>query len=141
MTSATAVRTVSAPPERVWAVLTDHEGMPRWAPGLKVALTRRGTDDPNGVGAVRRLGIGFAGPIVEEIVTFEPTHRFGYRALAGIPLKNYRGEVVLRPDGPGTEIRYTVSVDELLPFGEPQLVKGIAHGLLSGLLRGVRSAG
>ncbi|WP_130293229.1 SRPBCC family protein [Pseudonocardia sediminis] len=137
---ATSVRTVDAPIDRVWAVLADHEGMSSWAPGLKVELTRPGTTEPNGVGAVRRVGIGSPGPIVEEIVTFEPGQRLGYRALAGVPLRNYRGEVTLRPSGSGTEITYTVDADKRLPFGESLAVKGLATVLVSGLVRGVGAA-
>lgn len=137
---ATSVRTVDAPIDRVWEVLTDHEGMSSWAPGLAVEVTRPGATERNGVGAVRKVGIGSPGPIVEEIVAFEPGARLGYKALAGVPLKNYRGEVTLRPAGSGTEITYCVDADKRLPFGESLAVKGLAAALLSGLVRGVRSA-
>lgn len=137
---ATSVRTVDAPIDRVWQVLSDHEGMTSWAPGLKVELSRPGAAEPNGVGAVRKVGIGFPGPIVEEIVAFEPGRRLGYKALAGVPLKNYRGEVVLRPAGAGTEIVYNIDADQRLPLGESLAMKGLAAALLSGLVRGVRAA-
>ena len=141
MIRSTAVRTVAAPPDQVWEVLADHEGMSRWAPGLRVAVTRPGTSETGGVGTVRKVGFGVAGPIIEEVVAFEPGRLLGYRALAGVPLRNYRGEVELRPAGAGTEIRYTVEADRRLPFGEALLVKGLAAGLLSGLVRGVRATG
>ncbi|QJY50370.1 SRPBCC family protein [Pseudonocardia broussonetiae] len=137
----TAVRTVAAPPDQVWGVLADHEGMRTWVPGLRVAVTRPGTSETGGVGTVRKVGFGIAGPIVEEVVAFEPGRRLGYRALAGVPLKDYRGEVVLSPAGAGTEIRYTVEAEQRLPFGEALLVRGLAAGLLSGLVRGVRAGG
>ncbi|WP_337830963.1 SRPBCC family protein [Pseudonocardia sp. TMWB2A] len=137
MIRATSVRTVSATPDAVWSVLSDHEGMSAWAPGLKVAVTRAGTPEPNGVGAVRKVGIGSPGPIVEEVTAFEPGRRLGYRALAGVPLKNYRGEVTLRPVGTGTEITYAVEADKRLPAGEALLAKGLSKVLLSGLVRGV----
>ena len=35
--------------------------MSAWAPGLKVAVTRAGTPEPNGVGTVRKVGIGSPG--------------------------------------------------------------------------------
>ncbi|WP_205347078.1 SRPBCC family protein [Pseudonocardia broussonetiae] len=141
MIRSTAVRTVAAPPDQVWGVLADHEGMRTWVPGLRVAVTRPGTSETGGVGTVRKVGFGIAGPIVEEVVAFEPGRRLGYRALAGVPLKDYRGEVVLSPAGAGTEIRYTVEAEQRLPFGEALLVRGLAAGLLSGLVRGVRAGG
>ena len=137
----TSVRTVAAPVDRVWAVLADHEGMSSWAPGLKVKVVRPGSSDPNGVGAVRKVGIGVPAPVVEEIIAFEPGERLGYKALAGVPLKNYRAEVTLRSTGSGTEITYAVDIDKRLPFGESIAAKGMAIVLLTGLVRGIRSAG
>lgn len=115
--------------------------MSSWVPGLKVELTRPGATESNGVGAVRKVGIGSPGPILEEVVTFEPGERLVYKALAGVPLKNYRGEVTLRPTGSGTEITYAIDADKRLPFGESLAVKGLATAPLSGLVRGVRSTG
>ncbi|MEB3065280.1 SRPBCC family protein [[Mycobacterium] zoologicum] len=113
---ATATTTVAAPPSRVWAVLSDYEGMSDWAPGLKVTLARAGAPEPSGVGAQRRVNAvpGMA-PMVEEIIAFEPDHRLSYRAVSGIPFRNYVGDVVLRPAGSGTEVSYTVSADNRLP--------------------------
>lgn len=88
MIRSTAVRTVAAPPDQVWGLLADHEGMSTWVPGLRVAVTRPGTSETGGVGTVRRVGFGIAGP-----------------------------------------------------FGEALLVRGLASGLLSGLVRGVRAGG
>ncbi|MFP5021173.1 SRPBCC family protein [Pseudonocardia phyllosphaerae] len=139
MPRATSVRTVPDPPDTVWAALADHEGMATWLPGLKVQVTKPGNPEPNGVGAIRKAGIGSPGPIVEEITAFEPGHRLAYRALAGVPLRNYRGEVTLRPSGSGTEISYAIETDQRLPIGEPQLIKGMASVLLGGLVRGVKA--
>src|SRR5699024_10530586 len=49
----TATATVAAPANRVWAVLSDYEGMSSWAPGLKITVARPGSPEPNGVGAQR----------------------------------------------------------------------------------------
>ena len=52
MVSYEAAVTIEAPPERVWAVLTDHERLPRWVPAVNastviagaVGLVARGAD-------------------------------------------------------------------------------------------------
>jgi uncharacterized protein YndB with AHSA1/START domain len=138
----TVTKTVNAPIERVWTVLADHEGMSSWAPGLRASLTTDGTPERNGVGAVRRLDAPGPMPaIVEEITGFEPQRRLAYRALAGVPLKNYAGEVVLTAQGSGTRIDYTVSADQRLPVVEQVLVRLIATGLLNALGRAVRTSG
>ncbi|MEZ0364965.1 SRPBCC family protein [Mycobacterium sp. pUA109] len=113
---AQARTTVAAPVTRVWAVLSDHEGMSNWAPGMKASLVRPGDPERNGVGAQRRLQPApFLPPFVEEITAFEPDRRLSYRAVSGIPLRNYAGEVELRSVGEGTEITYRVSADNRIP--------------------------
>jgi uncharacterized protein YndB with AHSA1/START domain len=136
---ATSTATVNAPVDHVWEVLADHEGMSRWAPGLKVALRAEGATDRNGVGAVRVIDApGPAPSIVEEVVTFEPGHRLGYRALSGVPLKNYAGDVLLREVGGRTEIAYTISADQRVPLVERAAVKAISFVLLNALVRQAR---
>jgi uncharacterized protein YndB with AHSA1/START domain len=137
--TATATASVAVPVDRVWAVLSDHEGMSAWAPGLKAELTKPGETERNGVGAVRKLSTpGPAPAIVEEITAYEPDQRLAYKALAGVPLKGYRGEVQLRPSGAGTEIEYTISVEPRVPVVEPAVAKLIARSLLALLVRQVR---
>lgn len=124
---ATATATVSAPVARVWAVLSDHEGMSRWAPGLKATLVRHGDFERNGAGAQRRIkALPLMAPLVEEVTVFKPDQRLSYRGVSGIPFRNYVGDVQLRPSGGGTEISYSVSADNKLP--------GVAAVLANGLL-------
>lgn len=134
--------TVSAPIDVVWKVLADHEGLGNWGPGISAALTTPGEGDPNGVGAVRRISTPLPAPaIVEEVTTFEPGRRLTYKALAGVPLRNYRGDVVLEEAGGGTAISYTVLADQRVPLVEKALTKVIAAALLNGLVRAVKKAG
>ena len=133
--------TVSAPIATVWKVLADHEGISNWAPGLSATLTSTGASDRNGVGAVRRIKGPLPVPaIVEEVTAFEPGRRLTYKALAGVPLRNYHGDVVLEQAGGGTSISYTVRADQRVPLVEKALTKVIAAGLLNGLVRAVKKS-
>ena len=38
-----------------------------------------------------------------------------YTVVKGIPVRNYRAEVTLRPEGEGTRVRWTASWDRTLP--------------------------
>ncbi len=135
---AVATAVVSAPPDRVWAALADHEAMSSWGPGIKVTLTKKGLEDRNGVGAVRRISApGPAPTVVEEITRFEPGSVLAYQALAGVPLKNYSGEVRLTPDGTGTRIEWSISADQRVPLAEKAVIKTIATVLLRLLVRAV----
>lgn len=127
---ATATATVAAPLARVWAVLSDHEGMSSWAPGIKVSLVRAGATERNGMGARRRIKTAPLLPaIVEEVTAFEPERQLSYRAVAGVPFRNYTGQVQLRPADAGTEIRYTISADNRLPAVAPLLARGLLFAL------------
>lgn len=68
---------VDAPIERVWAVLADVEGQPRWMDEMKAI--RILTPGPAGVGTtaeadVRMFGITVTDPVT--ITEFEPPHRY-----------------------------------------------------------------
>jgi uncharacterized protein YndB with AHSA1/START domain len=113
----TSQTTVTAPIETVWDALSDHSGISRWAPGLTVTMDRLGAADPNGVGAISRIASPGPTPdIVEEVVTFEPPHLLGYKALSGTPFPGYTGEVRLTEAGAGTRISYTVSSTSSFPL-------------------------
>ncbi|KRC48837.1 MULTISPECIES: SRPBCC family protein [unclassified Nocardioides] len=138
---ATSSTTVAAPVSTVWAVLAEHEGMASWGPGMKVVMTAEGSPDRNGVGAVRSISApGPAPAIVEEITRFDVDHALGYKALSGVPFKNYRGEVVLTAEGAGTRITWTLEADSRVPVAEAVALKGVVTTLLTLLVRAVKKA-
>ncbi|GAA4823336.1 SRPBCC family protein [Nocardioides caeni] len=136
---ATATATVTAPVSQVWAALADHEAMASWGPGMKVTMAKLGADEPNGVGAVRSIKApGPAPAIVEEIVRFEPDHALGYRALSGVPFRDYSGEVVLTAVGGGTRIEWTLNADQRIPLVEAVALKTVSVTLLQLFVRAVK---
>ena len=46
---------IQAPIERTWAIVSDHERMASWVGFDRVTITRSGTPDRNGYGAVRQM--------------------------------------------------------------------------------------
>jgi len=127
----TFTHTVPVPPATVWGVLADHSGMSRWTPLRHVVMEAGGSPDPNGVGAVRALHL-VGPPIREQVTEFEPERRLGYRALSGIPARDYTGEVVLEPTGDGTRIRWTITFAPAVPglqFPIAAAIRGTARGL------------
>lgn len=135
-----AFRRIPVPVERVWPVLADHEGMSEWFPGVRVSLVREGDADRNGVGAVREVrGLGV---IREEVTAIEPGRRLAYRALSGIPLREYAGEVTLAPDGDATGVTWILSCAHRSPFVR-YVLQGLAMLYLYAFLRAAarRAAG
>lgn len=136
---AVATAVVPAPPERVWEVLVDHEGMSSWGPGMTVTLDKVGAAERNGLGAVRRIKAPGPMPaIVEEVTGFDAPRRFAYRALSGVPFRNYHGEVLLTPSGTGTAIEYAVSVDPRVSGLEGAAARLVATTLLRLLVKATR---
>jgi uncharacterized protein YndB with AHSA1/START domain len=108
--------TVSAPIETVFDVLTDHRGYAQITPLRSVTLEREGDPAPNGVGAIRRLGL-VGPPIREEVTEFDRPTRFVYRLLSGAPVRDYIGTVELAPDGDRkTHVVYRVDTFPVIPL-------------------------
>jgi len=127
---------IAAPPDAVWRVITDHAGMSKWTP-LECALIRPGTPEPNGLGAVRRL-TGPGTTIEEEVVRWEPLHRFDYRLTKGAPMRDHSGHVFLTPDGDGTRVQWTVSFRPLIP-GTGPVLRTVLQRAFDGALRKLKS--
>ena len=100
----------STPIETVWRLLSTVDTWPTWSRHKLASLEREGSATPDGVGAIRVLGVDPRKPTKcnrEEVVAFDaPTH-FAYTLLSGQPLDDYRSDVQLLalPDG-GTRITW-----------------------------------
>lgn len=132
MTEIQVERLIPASPERVWEILIDHEGMTRWLPVREVVRRRPGTGDPNGVGAVRTIrGMGLV--LEERVVESKPPERLVYELTAGAPIRDHRGEVVLRREGAGTRVRWSVRFRPLVPGTGALLGLVLKRSLVQGL--------
>jgi hypothetical protein len=106
--------------------------MASWAPGMAVELEREGTPAPNGVGAVRSIRGPAVVHIREEVTGFDPERRLSYRALSGIPLRDWAGEVELAEHAGRTTIRWTITATTALPGAD--VVLRVAAGVLASAL-------
>jgi uncharacterized protein YndB with AHSA1/START domain len=123
---------VEASPERVFEILTDHEGMVRWSGAKEAVLRHPGDPPPNGVGAVRVLRMsGFA--IEEEILAYDPPKRMEYRLLAGVPIRDHHGEIRVDPDASGSRVVWSMRFRPRIP-GTGWLMERITLHLLSNVL-------
>lgn len=107
-------RTTTAAPEVVWRWLADAASWQEWTRLTDTRLEREGTPVPDGVGAIRRFARS-GGSSLEEVVVFDPPHHLAYVLLRGLPIVNYRADVVLEPDGTGTRIRWHSQFDTKYP--------------------------
>jgi uncharacterized protein YndB with AHSA1/START domain len=115
MPSFSSVTTIRAPRETVWAVMSDHLRYADWSSAREVTIERPGVPAPNGLGAVR---VFHAGPskVREEVTEWEPPSRLVYRVVSGLPVRGYRSEMHLDPDGDGTVLTWSSEFAPRLPL-------------------------
>jgi uncharacterized protein YndB with AHSA1/START domain len=131
-------RYFSHPVERVFRRYTDHAGWTDWAGLGTVRLTREGSPDRNGVGAVRAFST--APGLREEVVRFEPPTRMEYRVIGGVPIKDHHGEVLFASEGSGTRLTWRVTFRPAIPgLGWPteRLLTVLFRRMLASLARDI----
>jgi Polyketide cyclase / dehydrase and lipid transport len=103
-----------APRDVVWSILADGGGWAQWGPWSRSELERDGSPPPGGVGSIKRLARGRL-TLREEVTEFEPPSRYGYRLLSGLPVRDYRAQVVLSDAADGTGIHWHSEFDARFP--------------------------
>jgi len=129
MQTITVKRTIDAPIEQVFEILSDHANYKSF-PGVKDSrLLQEGKPDRNGLGAVRRIetpGVWF----VEAITAFERPRRFDYRITeCSLPLEHQGGSVRCEPAGKATLVTWTTTLRIRIP-----LIGGLLTRLAAGKL-------
>jgi len=114
--------TIDAPLAFVFERMVDHEAMSDW-PGVSGAtLSVEGSPTRNGLGAVRVIKAkGLA--LHEEVVHFEPPHRYDYSIIKGLPV-DHLGTVRLEEIGDSVELSWEVTISSAWPF-LAQIVTGL----------------
>lgn len=123
-------RTLRAPADKVFELLTDHANY-RQFPGVTgSSLLQEGTPERNGVGALRRIETP-KGWFEETITAFERPRRFEYRIVrSSLPLEHQGGTVVCEPTADGTRVTWTTVMRVKIPLIGGWLTK-LAAGALS----------
>jgi len=137
MKTITVTRTIKAPIERVFELISDHANYKTF-PGIKDSkLVREGKTERNGLGALREINAGGAW-FQEEITAFERPRRLDYLIVKSRPpLEHEGGSVRLTPHPEGCEVTWTTTVGVAIPLlGAlldrlmlPQLERGLAGTL------------
>jgi len=102
--------TTSASPQALWSLLADATTYSQWGP-----WNASGYEDPNarGVGALRFMRYGRR-TTVERILELVDGRRLAYNVERGIPVRNYRADVVLTPTDRGTHVDWSAEWDSTL---------------------------
>src|SRR5215470_2462158 len=105
-----------ASPARCFALISDATTWPQWAAAVinHASWEREGEPPPGGPGAIRKVGRWPMFGREQMVVVDAPTH-LGYTLLSGQPVRNYRADIYLAPDGEGTHITWGGQFDPLIP--------------------------
>jgi uncharacterized protein YndB with AHSA1/START domain len=103
-----------APPEVVWKLVANADRYSEWGPWSASGYEDLGAQAPDSAGVIRWMRYGRT-TTVEKVLESERARRLVYIVVKGIPVRNYRAEVTLSPEGAGTHIRWTASWDRTLP--------------------------
>ncbi len=127
---------IAAVPERVFAQLSDHPTLGRWAGLGQCRLVKPGAGEVNGYGAERVLDSPF-GAIHEQITEFSPNRGYRYRVLQGSPVYCHQGEVRLTPCRGGTRVDWQIRFRSRIP-GLGVLLRYLLEHKLNAALAGLR---
>lgn len=117
---------IDAPAQLVFDGLTDHEAMARW-PGISACRLIREGQPRNGLGAIRAVtAMGLT--LQEEVVRFEPPHRFEYRIIRGLPVEHL-GTVTVDDLPSGTRVTWHVRISSRVPLLSAVVARLLGRGL------------
>ena len=116
MRTTTVERTIPAPPERVFDVLTDHANYDRFRDVSSSKLLKEGEPPPNGVGAFRRLKVGLL-RFEEEITAFQRPSRMDYLIVeVNAPMDHQGASIRLREVDGGTHVEWSSTLRVAMPL-------------------------
>ncbi len=128
-------KTVAGPIDEVFEALSDHAGYTRFRGFSTAELVREGTEERNGVGALRRLVVR---PLrfEEEITGFERPTRMDYLIRkVNLPFRHDGGTITLSETATGTRVLWRSTFTVPVPVIGPALGALLAAGIRRGFVR------
>ena len=107
--------------------------MPDWWPLREVELVQSGTDDRNGVGAIRAMR-GLGPVLLEKVTGWQPPYRYEYSLIKGAPVQQHKGAVQVLPHGSGSKVLWQIQFRPLIP-GTGAVVQWVLRQLISHVLK------
>lgn len=109
----------NAPVEKVFELLSKHATYNVAFAPVQVVRIKDSADPqrPDGVGSVRRLGLGPVKPIQEEITVLVPNQRIEYKIIKNPLVKHHLGIIEFEPAAENkTLVTYTIEFQARVPF-------------------------
>ncbi|HLT14883.1 SRPBCC family protein [Marinobacter sp. SS5-14b] len=125
--------TFDVPRTRVFALFADHHRFGKMIGAPVKRIKDSDQADPNGVGSVRKIGIGPLS-LEETVLGFEPDSLIEYAITSLSPIKNHLGRIRFSDTQEGqTRVQYTITFDDIVPFSGKVVSSALEHGLRRGI--------
>ena len=126
--------TFDVPRRKVFALFADYHRFGKLLGAPVKRIKDSDQADPNGIGSVRKIGIGPIG-LEETVLNFEPDSLIEYAITSLSPIRNHHGRIRFEdtPDG-RTRLNYTITFEDVVPFTG----KVVSTALEQGIRRGIR---
>ncbi len=132
--------TFDVPRRKVFALFADHHRFGKLLGAPVKRIKDSDQADPNGIGSVRKIGIGPIG-LEETVLNFEPDSLIEYAITSLSPIRNHHGRIRFdeTPNG-GTRLNYTITFEDIVPFTGKVVSTALEQGLRRGMKRVPRLA-
>ena len=126
----------TAPVERVFAYLSEHENLGILFAPARVKRIRDGDTERNGAGSARRLSFWGLLPFEETVTALVPNERIEYEITKGSPMRDHHGTLEFTPTGAGgTHLDYTIVFDSAVPGLAAAVAANLRRSVAKGLAR------
>ena len=128
---------LNAPPAEVWKIVSDHEKMPTYFPGIqRVSVDNAHASQTNGVGCVRSCALHGNMETVEEVRLWEPSSALGYtlRTPNAMGISDHFAVVELAEASPGTT---RLTWTQYFNHPDPTAMSGKLGAMLDGAMEGL----
>ena len=119
MNAITVKKEFNAPVEQVFELLSKHSTYNVAFAPIQVVRVKDSVDPerPDGLGSVRRLGLGPIKPLQEQITLLEPNQRIEYKIIKNPLVKHHIGIIEFQPVASGkTLATKTIELQARAPF-------------------------
>ena len=114
--------------QSVFNILSDHENYKNFSGVEFSILLEKGTEEKNGKGAIRKIGLGTI-EFIERIVYFDRPYRMDYRIEKSkpFPIHHEKGEITLKEEGEGTLVKWVSEGRVTIPLLGPLFLDKIVE--------------
>lgn len=132
--------TFDVPRRRVFALFADHHRFGKLLGAPVKRIKDSDQADPNGIGSVRKIGIGPVG-LEETVTNFEPGSLIEYTITSMSPIRNHLGRIRFEDTPEGhTRVNYTITFEDIVPFTGKVVSSALEQGIRRGIKRVPRLA-